>query len=257
MRFLTLCAVLVLITSCVPHEELVNFRGEDLPYGEELPIRNWQEERIQAGDILRISVRGTNEEALKPFNIQELEVGSSGETRQGGESLRGYLVDSSGKIDFPVLGLVEVEGYSLEQARDSLKQKLTGYLTDPSVNIRFLNYRFTVLGEVRNPGVYTTYNNRVTIMEAIGMASDLTEFANRERVTVIRERDGRRSYHLLDLKSEDVFQSPYYYIQQNDIIYVEPLRAKTSRVADPVYRYVTYGTSVISFVALLISIFKK
>jgi len=139
----------------------------------------------------------------------------------------GYLVDSKGNVEMPVLGPIKVAGLTTRVARDTIKKRLESYLEAPSVFIRFLNYKVTVLGEVARPSSFTIPNERVTIPEAIGMAGDLTIHGKRKTVTVIREEQGKRTFGKIDLTSRDVFNSPYYYLHNNDIVYVEPGKAKS------------------------------
>ncbi len=259
-HLLPLLILATALSSCVNHRQLVNFNEEPtLPYGTVEDIINRRQLRIQPDDILHITVDSYNEEAAKPFNRdggmgmrggQNMGVGGQG----GGLLLTGYLVDSLGRIDFPVLGQVPVSGLTLDEARDLLQGRLYEYLKDAVVNIRFLNFRFTLLGEVGAPGTLTTMNPRITLLEAIGMAGDLTYYADRNRITVVREQNGKREYARLSLKDKNIFESPYFYLQQNDLVYVEPMQARVTSVSDPVFRWVSYGTTAISLVTLVLTL---
>jgi len=143
-----------------------------------------------------------------------------------------YLVDLSGDIEFPVLGKIHLGGLTMEQARDTFKQRLSRHLANPIVNLRWLNFKFTVLGEVNHPATYTLPERSVSVLEAVGLAGDLTNYGNRKNILIIREQDGQREFGRLDLQDRNVFNSPFFYLKQNDVIYVEPLKQKTGVVSD-------------------------
>jgi len=256
IHIVALFAVVFSLGGCIAHKELVTFRDAELPAGSN-SIANFVEVTAQPGDILHITVHSFDLEAAKPFNLQEPTPNMMGvQNTQTLELFLGYPVNSDGAVDFPVVGTVQVAGLTLPQIRQKLLELLRPYLTDAVVGIRFLNFRFTILGEVAQPGTYTISTPRITILEALGRVGDLTPYANRTNVLHIRERDGHRTYTRLNLQSNDIFASPYYYLQQNDILYVEPNRAKTAAVADPATRALTYVTGALSVVTLLIALFR-
>jgi polysaccharide export outer membrane protein len=157
----------------------------------------------------------------------------------GGESIGqqrmlGYLVDQEGDIDFPILGKIKARGMTRNQLREHIKTLLIdgGYLRDPIITINFLNFKVSVQGEVNQPGSFYISGERITLLEALSMAGDLTIYGRRDRVVVIREANGERAMLNHDLTSTELFTSPYYYLQQNDIVYVEPnvRRAQQSRI---------------------------
>ncbi|RME94729.1 MAG: hypothetical protein D6772_14200, partial [Bacteroidetes bacterium] len=196
--------------------------------------------------------------AAAPFNIEN-EGGQQGMMggNQGSQQLElfvGYFVDREGFIDFPILGRIPVAGKTLEAVKLDLRDRLAAYLKEPVVNIRFLNFKVTVLGEVNTPGVVRLTNKRVTLLEALGMAGDLSHYANRNNILVIREEAGERTYTRLDLQSDEIFTSPYFYLQQNDVIYVEPIQARVATVADPAQRIISYGTAALSLTSLIIAL---
>lgn len=179
---------------------------------------------IQKNDILGISISSLDADASAMFNPP----GSSASNGSGAG--QGYLVGSDGNVQLPIIGSLKAEGLSKEQ----LKQKITAsilekkLLLDPIVAIRFLNFRITVLGEVNHPSVVTVPNEKISLLEALGLAGDLTLYAKRENVMVIREVKNEKVIKRLDLNSNDLFTSPYYYLQSNDIVYVEPSKSKVS-----------------------------
>lgn len=253
------------LSSCVSHKELVNFNDEESPLtiGTE-EIVNAMNLKIQAEDLLRIQVHSADKDQLAalPFNLeppgQQNMMQQAGQARSGGnypiELFNGYLVDQEGNIDFPVIGKIEVNGLTLEEAKAKLINLLKQYINVPIVNMRFLNLKITVLGEVNNPGTVRLSNKRVTLLEAIGMAGDLSIYANRTNVLVIREENGKRTTARLDLQTAEIFTSPYFYLQQNDVVYIEPTKARIATVADPVQRFISYGSGILSIVTLIIAL---
>ena len=181
------------------------------------------ENPIQKNDQLWITVGGSNPLDLVTLNSANGTItGSSSST---GESSIGYLVEADGKIQLPYTGRVNAEGLTRLQLQDTLTQLFKNYTKNPIVSVRFLNYKFSVMGAVRNQGRFNMQNERTTILEAISMAGDLTDLGKRENVLVVREVNGERNYARLNLLSKDIFKSPYYYLKTNDVVYVEPVRA--------------------------------
>ena len=254
-----LLIILLANSSCVYHKQLVNFRHQgERTVSVPADILNQLEPKIQPNDVLHIQVNSFDEEAAKPFN--RLRTGQNNQMNLGNnlglnaQNLFGYMVSHDGFIDFPVIGRIAVAGLNLSEVRNLLVTLIQPYLTDAVVNVQFLNFKFTILGEVNRPLTYNVPNPRITVLEAIGMAGDLTLYANRTNILVIREVNGQREYGTLDLQSPDLFASPYYYLSQNDVIYIEPLPQRIATVADPAQRiigYVTAGLSILSIVLAL------
>lgn len=249
------------LSSCVTHEELINFNEEPIPLNATESIANGGQLRIQPEDLLHITVQSFDPVAAAAFNAP---VGAQAPQQmalqgfQGNqlELFSGYFVDRQGMIDFPVLGRISVAGKNLDEAKIDLYERLKPYLNDAVVNMRFLNFKVTVLGEVNAPGQIRLTNQRVTLLEAIGQAGDLTSYANRKSVLVVREQNGQRTYARLNLRKREIFYSPYFYLQQNDLIYVEPLRARVATVADPAQRFISYSSGVLSLITLILAIAK-
>jgi polysaccharide export outer membrane protein len=195
------------------------------------------ENPIQKNDQLWITVGGSNPEDLVALNSGNgTGAGSNGSTINVGGASIGYLVEADGSIKIPYIGKLKVVGLSRSQLADTLSILYKDYTKNPIVNVRFLNYQYAVLGEVRNGGRFNMPNERVTILEAIGMAGDLTEMAKRDNVLLVREMNGERSFARVNLLSKDLFNSPYFYLKSNDVVYVEPVRAKfINRTGVPQY----------------------
>ena len=173
------------------------------------------------------------------------------------ELFTGYFVDEDGYIDFPVIGPVKVESLTISEAKSKLLGLIKPYLADAVINMRLLNFKITILGEVIQPGTVRLTNKRVTLLEAIGMAGDFSPYANRTNVLLIREQFGKREYIRFNLQSKEIFTSPYFYLQQNDVVYIEPIRARVATVSDPAQRAISYGSAALSFVTLMIALFSR
>ncbi len=176
--------------------------------------------RFKVDDNVSIFVSTFDLELVKPFNLA-----------QGSESLATpvtYLIDVDGNIDYPVLGKIKLLGLTVEEAKELLKEKLEIYLKDPIVNIRILNFEITVLGEVNRPGTYPITGERVSLLKALGMAGDLTIKGRRDNILIVRDFNGEKTYTRLDITSKEVFNSPVYFLTQNDVVYVSPNKSRIS-----------------------------
>lgn len=222
INFLTVLAVL-LLSACASRKKVVYFNTEEAIKAQ---ASNYNPVFCK-DDLLGITVSGIDPQASLPFNLP-VAAGSSNVSgyTTGAMVPTGYLVDTQGDIDMPVIGKVKVAGLTRMEVRDLLREKLKPYLANAIVNIRILNFKVTVLGDVKSPGTFTIPNERVTLLEAIGIAGDLNITAKRKNVLVIRDTDGKKTETRVDLTSKELFASPVYYLNQNDIVYVEPNRAK-------------------------------
>lgn len=220
---------LVLMLSCGSKQDIVYFQDVDMA-AVSRPIEDYSPV-IMPDDMLTITVSAFDMVGVRPFNLMAVAYVDEQGTI-GRNALQSYLVDAKGNIDFPVLGKLKLAGLTRIEAANMIKDMVSEYVTNPIVNLRIINFRFTVLGEVKNPGTFTVQNNRITIMEALGMAGDLTIQAERSNVLLVREEGGKNTYNRINLTSEAVFNSPFYYLQQNDFIYVEPnnSRARSATV---------------------------
>lgn len=262
MRLLIPAFILCLFSSCLSYKNIVNFQdGQDLGSSDPETIANYQGIHIQPDDILQITVYSYNLEEAQRFNIIDLrqmaQIERMSPSNGSVSDPIGYRVDSQGNIDMPVIGRVSVIGLTIEETRELIYRKIseTGYLRDHNVQIRFLSFRITVLGEVNAPGTFTISSQRITVLEALGLARDLTLFAHRDNILVIREKDGKREYGRINVKSKEIFKSPYYYLQPNDIVYVEPHKAKILAAPDPASRYGAMVIAIVSLATLLITRF--
>lgn len=223
-----LMCVVVLCTSCASSKKVVYL--QDVVPLKQQDIEQKYEVYIHNDDLLAIMVNSKNPELALPFNMPMVtyQLGSQSAPQQ---RVLGYLVDTNGDIDFPILGKLHVAGLTRLQLTDMIKQRLIDedLIKDPIVTVQFLNYKVSVMGEVNRPGSFNISGDRITLLEALSMAGDLTIYGRRDRVAVIREKDGKRTILMHDLRSSDIFNSPCYYLQQNDIVYVEPNKAKAGQ----------------------------
>lgn len=182
---------------------------------------------IQRGDLLRITVSSLNPESNLLFNAGVLDTQTDLRQSTNLVSLnQGYLVDKEGNINFPVLGKVRLGGMTKDESVNEMTKLIEEYVKDPIVNITFLNFKVTVIGEVARPGTFTLTNDRITLLEALGLAGDMTQYGKRENVLIIRDENGVRKAVRLNLNKKEVLNSPYYTLHQNDVVYVEPDRIK-------------------------------
>ncbi|MFD1294215.1 polysaccharide biosynthesis/export family protein [Lutibacter holmesii] len=241
--YFSLLITILSVASCASPAKIVYF--QDLE-GVEVndTLINYQP-KIQVGDLLSINVSAVDAEAALPFNLYETPI--LGNTATTAKPLT-YLVDAEGNIHFPVIGKLNVLDLTTMELNTKLTTILETYIKNPIVNIRFTNFKVTVMGQVKKPGSYEVPNERITIVDAIGLAGDLEIHGKRKNVLLIREQNGKRVFVNLDLTNKELFNSPYYYLAQNDVIYVEPNRTQVNASA------VGANTSVIlSTISILLS----
>jgi polysaccharide export outer membrane protein len=218
--FSMLLLLVFIVTSCGSKKDILYF--QDIEHFPLLTADSAKYQlRIVPNDNLLITVTAFNPIAAEPFNSINL----TGSYTSGLE-WKGYLVNERGEINFPVIGKVTVGNLTKAEAEKLLEEKIALYIQLPVVNIRFMNYKISILGEVNKPGVYTINDENVSLPEAIALAGDLTIYGQRRNVRIYRMENGEKKYYTVDLTSPVVFSSPYYYLQQNDIVYVEPNKAR-------------------------------
>ena len=241
---------IVLLQSCTSAKKLVYFQagtsGEDT-----IAIAEPFIPAIKKGDILSVQVSSLNNEASAYFNpaaVAEVNTGINPANPLARTS--GYLVDADGTIKLPLIGQVSVAGFTNAKAADQIRDKLTAYLKEPTVSVRNLNFRISVLGEVTRPALLTIPNEQITLPEALGLAGDLTIYGRRDNVLVIREEANKRVFARLDLTRRDAFRSPYYSLHPNDVVYVEPGKTRITSV-DRAYQLAPIFIGVLSLIAII------
>ena len=239
LSYLLLLIGCLTITSCASRKNIVYFQGEaelNTVYENNVP-------KIRPYDMLTIMVSAADMKATEPFNqtsVYQLSGGTEGFKNT-------YTVAEDGSIDFPVIGKVQLGGLTRNESILVLKNLLDPYIVNPGVNIHFTNFKISVIGEVASPGTFTLPNERVTILEAIALAGDLTIQGKRNNVMVIRESEGIKETYTVDLTSKEILDSPVYYLSQNDVVYVEPNKSK---MQSSVFNY----SLIISVAGIIISV---
>jgi polysaccharide export outer membrane protein len=217
--------------SCVSRKQLAYLRDVTSESVNEINknMQTQPETRVKITDALVITVSALDPEAVLPYNLPNVAYATpTSENLPTTPSFQYYTVDANGDIDFPVLGKLHVVGMTQSEVIDMIKGRLQGQLNNPIVSMRFLNAKVTVLGEVKNPGSYPLNNGGMTLLEALGAAGDLTQYGRRDNILITGENNGKIEFARLNLQSEDIFTSPYFYLQQNDVVYIEPNQARTT-----------------------------
>jgi polysaccharide biosynthesis/export protein len=218
---------------------------------------------IRKGDILSIIVYSDNPEATKIYNQSLITTAGTGGAYGSAAGIGstpaapGYQVDLDGNMVFQGLGKIHVEGLTKAALKDTLDLRLTPFLLHPYYNISFLNYRFTMMGEVMKPGIITIPGEKINILQAIAMAGDLTQFGSRDSVLIIRENNNKREFARLNLTQPQIMASPYFYIQQNDVVIIQPLKKKSVANDVVTLRNITIASTIVSTFAIIYSIFHQ
>ena len=225
LKYYLLLGLTALLVSCSAPKEVLYL--QDITSLKEEVIDKNYEVIIHKDDLLAILVNSKDPELALPFNMPLVtyQIGAQTTAQQ---RLLGYLVDQNGDIDFPILGKLHVEGLTRMQVTELIKQKLMeeDLIKDPIVTVQFLNFKVSVMGEVARPGTFDISGDRITLLEALSMAGDLTIYGERKNILLIRDNNGKKEFHRFDLTATDLLESPYFYLQQNDIVYVEPNKAR-------------------------------
>lgn len=260
INFGLLIFILLVATSCVSSKKMVYLQGADYLKDNPQEVEHKFELKIQPDDQLAISISSKDKELIEPFNNNTL-IGSGSMIGGSNQSnmqagIAYFQVDKDGFIEFPVLGKLKAVGLTRVQFAKVLNDQLISldYIKDPMVSVKIMSFKVTVLGEVKSPGVQNITGERVTILEALGMAGDLLPSGKRQNIMVLREEDGIRKTHMVDLTSGyDVLNSSCYYLQQNDVIYVEPNSAIKVKGSGTMSTLLS-TTSLVSILASLVSI---
>lgn len=256
-----LFAALLSLSACNTSKKILYV--QNMPFDSLVAVERAAEIKIQPQDQLSIVVTSRDPELSLPFNLPRanVQLGSALVSSSSNGGVLGYTVDASGNIDFPILGELHVEGLTRKELSVLVKERLvsSGLLKDPVVTVEFMNLYISVLGEVANPGRVTIQKDRITLLEALSQAGDLTIYGKRDGVIVIREDGDDRISYKVDLRDVSLFTSPAYYLQQNDVVYVEPnaVRAGQSTINENNMKSVSMWISIASFLmTLAVLIFK-
>lgn len=212
------------VFSCASRKDVAYYQNIDqLSKFENSPA---YETKLQPDDLLMIIVMAENPEVAAPFNLPSIVMQSTSEIENQQVRMNSYLIDSKGFIQFPILGTIQLGGLTRTEAVAKMTKELEKYITKPSINLRILNYKITVQGEVTQPGTHTITSERITLTEALSMSGDLTVYGKRDNILIIREENGKKQATRVDITKADFFNSPFYYLKQNDVVYVEPNKTK-------------------------------
>ena len=254
---------LLLLMSCSSSKNVAYIQNSDT-----VDFSRWEvlyDARIMPKDILMITVNTVNPEASAPFNLvvsASLRSGTGNQGMSSNRALQTYLVDNDGCIEFPVVGRLKVGGLTKSECEQLIHDKIRRFLNaeeTPIVTVRMSNYKISVLGEVSRPGMFTVGNEKINIFEALAQAGDLTIYGVRDNVKLIREdENGQKNVYTLNLNDAEIINSPYYYLQQNDIIYVEPnkVKSRNSGIGQSTSLWLTTTSILISLSSLLYNILK-
>ncbi|EHQ41870.1 polysaccharide biosynthesis/export family protein [Myroides odoratus] len=245
----------VFLTSCASRKSVVYYQNVEDVLTNNNTVTNF-ETHLQPDDLLMIIVSAQDREAAAPFNlVNTMTTNPNNPAGTGQMQQQLYLVDNKGNIEFPVLGTIKISGLTKKEAIDYLTTEISKYIIRPIVNMRIMNYKVTVQGEVNRPGIHTVVSERLTLSDAIALSGDMTVYGKRDNVLVIREVEGKRIPYRVDMTKADFITSPYYYLNQNDIVYVEPNKTRVnSSVVGP---NLTLGISALSLLVTIIALSTK
>lgn len=216
----------LLLVSCVSKQKMLYVQDNVSNNSD-----NSFELKLQPDDMLLINVTSENPEIAEPYNLKAVSLQNNTEEDAATKRQLTYLIDKNGYVDFPIIGKIKIGGLTKEEATAEIQNILKDHVKDALVTIRLINFKITVLGEVQKPGAYTVKSERITLLEALGMAGDLTIYGKRSNVLLIREQNGQKVTHRIDLTKSSFIDSPYYYLSQNDVLYVEPNGTKVNSSA--------------------------
>lgn len=250
--------VISLTSSCVSNKKIAYF--QDIQTVNQAKLENavaFTEPTIQPDDILSINIFTLNQQTGSIINQAASTPTLGGNTNTSlATQNTGFLVDKNGEIELSLIGKIKVSGLTTYQARELIREKAADVYKQPNVQLRFANFKVSVLGEVNAPSAYTLPNEKVSILDALSLAGDLTIYGKRDNVLIVRDNDGKKEFARLDLNSSNIFNSPFYYLKQNDVIYVEPNKRKVSASNSAQIQTIGVIASVVSVIVLAISSFK-
>ncbi|MGB3848551.1 MAG: polysaccharide biosynthesis/export family protein [Tunicatimonas sp.] len=244
-------SLILCVSACIPNKQLVYLPNPE--FNSEAPILVYNRRNVyelQPQDVLSVRIKTLDTDTEDYFNIQA--DGGFQPINPAGLYVNGYSINSRGMITLPEVGEVKVGGLTLEQAEAKIKEAVGVYVNNTTIFVKLVSFKVTVLGEVNSPGYYFIYNEQATVLEVLGIAGDLTDFGNRENITLVRQTGRGNEAVLLNLKDPDLLASPYYYLQPNDALYVQPLRAKATRsnlnVLTLIFAGVSTGLLILNYI---------
>lgn len=242
--------VLIILSSCIPQKKIKYLQPshEDSTNRSEFVPAPYQNYHLSVGDNLYIKVRSLDENSNNFFNNMGDQNNNSA-YNDVSIYLNSYTVDPNGNIVFPFIGPVNVLGKTVDETRDIIEEIMNEYLKETTIIVKLVNFNITFVGEVRKPGEYKIYQDKINIFEAVSMAGDITDYGNRNEVKLLRTSDNGTDMHILDLTKEDIIESPYYFLKPNDVVYVEPLKGK--QFAFSTFPYALLFSTITTLIVLL------
>jgi polysaccharide export outer membrane protein len=250
MRYTSFFLLFILLQSCASRKNVAYL--QDVNNNSNSQTEANYEPVLKNDDLLSIIVSANDPEITYMFNIPQIQ--GSYKVNENQDGIKTYLIDTKGEIEFPVIGRIKLAGLTRTQAIDKLAEKIKPYITNPTINLRILNYKISVLGEVNKAGNYTINSERITLLEAIANAGDLTIYGRRDNILIIREKDDKKTYNRIDITKSDFINSDFYYLTQNDVVIVEPNKTRVNSSAfGPNITATISALSVIATIILLIT----
>lgn len=246
MRVVRIIFVALLISSCVSHKNVTYFNDIQEEATGVLSIPEIPENLLKPGDLVEVNISSTSLETNRFFQRPSSDSGDN----FGGNA---YRIGYDGNLELPLVGKIAVSNQSTDEAAANIRKALLDYVREPTVNVRLLNFKITLLGEVRNPGVYEIPTAEANVLEALGYAGDLTLYGVRENVLLIRTEGEEKRFHRLNLNRSDILESEFFHLKNNDVIYVQPTKGLTSK-DDNIYRILPLVISSLTLVTVLISL---
>lgn len=224
MRYISFFLLVILLQSCASRKNVAYL--QDVNNNSNSQTESSYEPVLKNDDLLSIIVSANDPEITYMFNIPQIQ--GNYKVNENQDGIKTYLIDTKGEIEFPVIGRIQLGGLTRTQAIDKLTEKIKPYITNPTINLRILNYKISVLGEVNKAGNYTINSERITLLEAIANAGDLTIYGRRDNILIIREKDDKKTYNRIDITKSDFINSDFYYLTQNDVVIVEPNKTRVN-----------------------------
>jgi len=243
--------VIVAFSSCISKKDIVYFQFGEI---DQSKVSNKYKTYFKPDDLLEITISAKDVAAVRPFNLSAVTYSTSSNSAIGVAQQQTYLVDTKSEIEFPVLGKIKIGGLTRDEAINLLKEKLSpDYIKKPNINISIANYKISILGDVQRPGSYNIPNERITILDALALAGDVNISAQRNNILIIREEGAKKVQYRVDLRSNKLLTSAVYYLQQNDVVYVEPnyARIQSASANSSTSLFISITGLVITIVSLL------
>jgi len=247
------------IISCTPQKKLIYFQDKGTSQIDSIINAQQSKYKLQPNDVLSVNVQSINEESFSFFNSEQTSKSQNMMSMQNSDGssilISGYKINDSGYVELPVVGNIHVKDLTVEEAKNVIQKSLSFYLKEIYISVKLLSFKITVLGEVGNPGIYRTFEDKLNIISALSLAGDLTKYGNRQNIMLIRQNEKGKQIRFVDLTNRNILNSEYFYLLPNDVIYVEPLPAKSWGFANAITP-ITLTLSLISTTVLIINFVK-